>query len=195
MSDIKQEKLVKEKPIQVSIKGTKKIIFQMENCICKINLENGKKGIGYLCKIDFHNNNKNLLPVLITNNNILNENDKILSLTINNELKKIIIDKSRKKYINIGKNIIIIEIKPNKDKIYDYLEFDEIYIYKNKEKLEYNNKLIYIINYQNEEINVLYGLINDIIDNQEIEYGSIILSLETFKIIGIYVENLNKVYR
>jgi len=190
MSDINQEKLVKEKPIKVSIKGIQKILFQMENCMCKIDLENGKIGIGYLCKIPFHNNN-NLLPVLITNYNTLNKNNKILSFTINNELKKIVIDKSRKKYINIDKNIIIIEIKPNKDKIYNYLEFDEIYIYKNKEKFEYNNKLIYIINYQNEELNVLYGLINDIIDNQEIEYGSIILSLETFKIIGIYVENLN----
>ena len=44
----------------------------MENCICKIYIKNDKIGIGFLCKIPFHNN---LLPVLITNNNF--ENDKI----------------------------------------------------------------------------------------------------------------------
>ena len=134
MSDIKQEKSMKEKYSHISIEGAKKILFQMENCSCKINNKNGKIGIGYLCKIPFSKNNNNLLPVLIANNNILNENDKIISLTINNEVKEIKIDKSRKKYINIDYNIIIIEIKPNKDKIYNYLEFDEIYMYKNKKK-------------------------------------------------------------
>ena len=48
----------------------------MKNCICKIYLKNDKIRIGFLCKIPFHNN---LLPVLISNNNnILNENDKII---------------------------------------------------------------------------------------------------------------------
>ena len=98
MSDIIQEKFVENQPIPVSIDGTKKILFQMENCSCKINNKNGKIGIGYLCKIPFSKNNNNLLPVLIANNNILNENDKIISLIINNEVKEIKIDNSRKKY-------------------------------------------------------------------------------------------------
>ena len=107
---------------------------------------------------------------------------------INNEEKEIKIDKSRNIYFD--NNIICIEIKPNKDKIYNYLELDENYIYKDEVNLNYNNKLIYIINYQNEEINVLYGIINDIKDNKKIKNCSIILSLETFQIIGIYVDNL-----
>ena len=190
MSDIKKEKLIKEKPIQVSIEDKKKILFQMRNCICKIKLKNGKIGIGYLCKIPLIKNKNNLIPILITNNNILDENDKIIYLTINNEVKEIKINKSRKKNIDIENNIIIIEIKPNKDKIYNYLELDENYIYKNKVKIRYNYKLIYIINYHNQEINVLYGIIDDIIDNKKIKNVSIILSLETFKIIGIYFDNL-----
>ena len=130
MSEIKKEKLIKEQKIPISKEGLKRILFQMENCICKIYLKNDVKGIGFLCKILFHNN---LLPVLITNNNIYNENDKIIKLIINNEEKEIKIDKSRKIYED--NNIIIIEIKPNKDKIYNYLELDENEIF--KENIEY----------------------------------------------------------
>ena len=72
MSDIIQEKLIEKQPIPVSIEGTKKILFQMENCICKIYLEDGQKGTGFFCKILFNND---LLPVLITNNHVLNEKD------------------------------------------------------------------------------------------------------------------------
>ena len=135
MSDIRQEKLIKGQPIPVSLKGTKKVLFQMENCICKIYLNNGGIGTGFFCKIPFNNN---LLPVLITNNHVLNENDidinKIINIMINNKVKKIEIDNSRKKYTNSDKNIdvTIIEIKPNKDGINNYLEIDEEDIYKDK---------------------------------------------------------------
>ena len=128
MADIKQEKLIKEQPIPVSLKDTKKILFQMENCICKIYLNNGEIGTGFFCKIPFNNN---LLPVLITNNHVLNkddiDNNKIIKLMINNEVKKIEIDNIRKRYTNSDENIdiTIIEIKPNKDGIYNYLELDE----------------------------------------------------------------------
>jgi len=95
MSEIQQEKLI-EDHFPVSIEGTKKILFQMENCICKIYLEDGKKGTGFFCKIPFLNN---LLPVLITNNHVLNEkeieNNKIIQLSINNEVKEIEVDNSR----------------------------------------------------------------------------------------------------
>ena len=90
MPDIQQEKLIEDQPIPVSIEGTKKILFQMENCICKIYLEDGKKGTGFFCKMPIFNN---LLPVLITNNHVLNEkdieNNKIIQLSINNEVKEI----------------------------------------------------------------------------------------------------------
>ena len=80
-----------------------------------------------------------LLPVLITNNHILNENDiknnKIINLRINNEVRKIEIDNLRKKYTNPDENIdiTIIEKRPYKDGMHKYLEVDDIDIYKSKE--------------------------------------------------------------
>ena len=175
MADIKQEKLIKEQPIPVSLKDTKEILFQMENCICKIYINNGEIGTGFFCKIPFNNN---LLPVLITNNHVLNENDidnnKIIKLMINNEVKEIEIDNIRKRYTNSDKNIdiTIIEIKPEKDGINNYLEIDEEDINKEKDiiELEYKKKSIYIIHYPNEVLSVSYGIINDIIDNKTINH-------------------------
>ena len=200
MSDIIPEKLNKDQPIPVSIGGTKRIIFQMENCICKICLKNGTIGTGFFGKIPFNNN---LLPVLITNNHVLNKNDidnnKIIELIINNKVKTIKIDDSRKKYTNSDQNIdiTIIEIKPIKDGINYFLEIEEDDIKKDKEtiNLEYNNKSIYIMHHPNEELSVSYGLIKDIIANKKIEHccntekgssGGPILSLKTFKVIGIH---------
>ena len=193
MSDIKQEKLIEEQPIPVSNEGNKTILFQMENCICKIYLKNIEKGTGFFCKIPFNNN---LLPVLITNNHVLNENDiednNIIKLNINKEIKEIKMDSLRKRYTNSDKNIdlTIIEIKINKDGINNYLELDE----KEKE-LEYRKKSIYILHYPSGELKALYGLINNVNDNKKISYycrteegssGSPILSLKTFKVIGIH---------
>ena len=198
ISDVKQEKLIKGQPIPVSIEDTKKIIFQMENCICKIYLKNGETGTGFFCKIPFNNNS---LPVLITNNHVLNENDinndKIIDIMINNDVvKKIKIDNLRKKYTDKNIDVTIIEIKPNKDGIDNYLEIDDI-IKKEKEFIEQNfkKKSIYIMQYPNEKLCVSYGLINDIMDNIKINHlcsteegssGSPILSLNTLKVIGIH---------
>ena len=100
-----------------SISKMEKEIFQMENCVCTIQTENNKIRIGFLCKIPFPNKNKSSLPVLITNNQVLNEkvinnNKNYINITINNIQKKLKIDNSRKKYMNHDKNvnITIIEI-------------------------------------------------------------------------------------
>ena len=178
----------------------------MENSICKIYGKHGEKGTGFFCKIPFRNN---YLSVLITNNHVLNEedikNNKIIQLTINNEVKEIEIDKSRKKYTNPDKNIdiTIIEINTDKDGIDNYLELDENDIYKNEKniKLEYKNKSIYILHYPKEKLSVSYGIINDIIDNKTINHkcntevgssGGPILSLEAFKVIGIHYGSSQK---
>ena len=113
MSDIKKEILNEKQPIPVSLEGTKTILSQMINCTCMIYQKDGKKGTGFFCKIPILNNH---LPILITNNHILNEkdieNNKKIELIINNEVKKIKIDNSRKKYTNPDENIdiTIIEI-------------------------------------------------------------------------------------
>ena len=65
-----------------------------------------------------------------------------MKLIIYIEEKEIKMDKSRKIYFN--SNIIIIEIKPNKDKIYNYIGLNENEINKkNKKNKEY--KSIYIM--------------------------------------------------
>jgi len=109
MSNSKKEKKINEKLIHISIEGRKKILFQMKSCICSIYLKNDKKGIGFFCKIP--NKDNNLLPVLIINNFVDIDNNKIIKLIINNEEKKIKIDNSRKKYINPEINITIIKTK------------------------------------------------------------------------------------
>ena len=210
MSDIEQETLFDEQPIPVPIEGIRKILFQMENCTCKIYPENGKKGTGFFCKIPFLNN---YLPVLITNNHVLNEkdikNNKIIQLSIkaNNVPINIEIGSSRKKYTNPDKNIdiTIIEIKPKEDGIgkNNFLELDENEINKNKENIEldFKNKSIYILHYPKGKLSVSYGLLKNIIDNKQIYHfcstedgssGGPILSLETFKVIGIHFGYNNK---
>ena len=202
MSVIKQEKLIEEQPRPVSIEGTREILSQMENSICMIYPEDNINGTGFFCKIPFLNN---CLPVLITNNHILNENDiknnKIIKLSINGKVKEIKIDNSRKKYTNPDKNIdiTIIEIKPNEDGIGidNFLELDEKNINKDKKNIEveYKMKSIYILHYPRGKLKVSYGLIKNIVDNKNIYHycntddgssGSPILSLKTFKVIGIH---------
>ena len=107
MSDIIEEKLIEDQPAPVDSDGTKVIVSQMENCICKIVKDNGEKGTDFFCRIPFPDEN-HLLNVLITNNHALNEidikNDKIIKFKIYTEVKKqeekkkIRIDNSRKQF-------------------------------------------------------------------------------------------------
>ena len=198
MSNIIPEQTIEKQPNAVTIEGTRIILSQMENCICKLYPKTREKGTGFFCKIPFLNK---LLPVLITNNHVLNEedikSDKIIRLTINDKLKKIEINNSRKKYTNSKIDLTIIEINPNKDEIYNYLEIEENDIYSNEEilELDYPSKSIYILHYPKGHLSVSYGLINDITDNKIINHycttdygssGSPLLSSETFKVIGIH---------
>ena len=91
MEDNIEETLIEDQPSPVDLEGTKVILSQMENCICKIVKENGEKGTGFFCRIPFPDE-ENLLKVLITNNHVLNENDidndKIIKFKIYNKQKK-----------------------------------------------------------------------------------------------------------
>ena len=203
MSENIEEGLIEEQPIPVDIEGTKLILSQMENCICKIVKDNGHKGTGFFCLIPFPDNN-NLLKVLITNNHILNENDiqnyKMIKFIMYNkerkieEEKKIRIDESRKKFTikneEEGIDLTIIEIRQYKDEINDFLRVDD-----NILELDCKRKSIYILHYPKDKRLVSYGLLNDIYEGKKInhycntEYGSSgspILSLNNFKVIGVH---------
>ena len=161
-----------------------------------------------------------LKKVLITNNNILNKkdikNNKMIIISINNEeeYKDIKIDDKRLILIDEAKDVTVIEIKEKDNinnyielndnkKIINYLELDERY---NKDKIDkrYNKESIYILNYpKGGEIVVSYWLLNVIEDNninhlcstEEGSSGSPIISLKTFKLIGIHIGNcINKNY-
>ena len=125
---IKTENPIENSPNPVSIEGLEKILFQMKNCVCQIHKKE-INGTGFFCKISFLDE-FNLLPVLITSNHILNENDieknKIIEFTLYNqkESRKIIIDENRKVFSNKKYGITLIEIKTNIDNINNFLDLD-----------------------------------------------------------------------
>ena len=116
----------------ISFEQTKKILEQMENYICKIIIDKDTKGTGFLCKIPLHGDNK-LAPVLITNNNVINDDILARKKDINIESfctssiksKKLNLS-NRTAYNNKKLGISIIEIV-NKDgfKNINMFELDE----------------------------------------------------------------------
>jgi len=203
MADNIEEVLIEDQPTPVDLEGTKLILSQMENCICKIVKDDGQKGTGFFSTIPFPDE-KNLLKVLITNNHVLNENDiknnKIIKFIMYNKEKnievekQIIIDNNRKKLTmkkeKDGIDITIIEIKPNKDKIYKFLDIDDKAL-----ELNCKRKSIYILHYPRDKLLVSYGLMKDILEGKKINHycntedgssGSPILSLNNYKVIGVH---------
>ena len=118
------EKELDKIPKSISIEQMDIIKMQMKTSICKIICPSGGFGTGFFCKIyfpdEFH-----LLPVLMTNNHVLNENDikpgNSIIMTLDNEKLrfKIIIDNQRKIYTNTEYDITIIELN-QKDGLFGY---------------------------------------------------------------------------
>ena len=202
MSNNLEEEMIIIQPNSIPVEGIKEILYQMENCVCKLD-NNDIQGTGFFCKLPY---NKELLPVLITCNHVLNEDaiaeNKLIKLYINNKIRRILIDDVRKKYTNKELDITIIEIRPDKDEIYDdkdrnnFMEIDEEEINKNKLNLElyYKNKSIYTINYGDKKMSFSCGILNKLEDRKTFKLycdltndasGCPILSSKTFKIIGI----------
>jgi hypothetical protein len=174
----------------------------MKNYICKIIIDNDTKGTGFLCKIPLHGDNK-LTPVLITNNNVINDNmlarkkDIIIKSFCNSSIKEKKLNLSnRTAYNNKKLGISIIEIV-NKDgfKNINMFELDEDMLSGKTDK--FIDKSIYMIHSNQETLYVSYGLVNDIGKNQSYNFmhtckafngssGSPILNLENNKIIGIH---------
>ena len=201
MINIIDEKFIENSISSVSIEGIENILFQMKKCICKIYKKDGNKGTGFFCRIPFPDYN-NLLPALITNNHILGQNDienhNIIDISLNNgqEEKRIKINSKRILFTAQDLDVTIIEIRPNKDNITNFLDIDENIAKENYllEKL-YKNKSIYICHYpKGKNIEVSYGQISSLTDyhinhlcqTENGSSGSPILSLETFKIVGIH---------
>ena len=183
----------------LGINENKKILTQLEKCVCKIEKLDGIKATGFLCKIPYPDQFR-LLPVLITNNHILKKDDIDVNKTI-----KIIFENDRiVKYIKLGArisytnakdhiDITIIEIKPNLDGLHYFLDIDES-IFDNNYKQIYKNKFIYLLQYSKGKPSHSEGIIKNI-NNGYIEHtcsndlessGAPILNLSNFKVIGVH---------
>ena len=182
----------------VSIEGTRKILNQLMNCICKIKIK-GEFRTGFFCKIPFR---KETIKILMTNYQTLNEKyleeNKEINLLLNDEKEKIIIDLEieREIYFNEDYDITLIELKETDEKE-DYIELDDNLFQDNPENI-YKDKSIYVLQYPKEKnACVSYGLLNNI-DKNHIIYKcridnssscSPILNLQNNKVKGIYKNN------
>ena len=205
VSKISEESVLSGYAPPINIECIEKMLNQMKKCICKIRIRN-KRGTGFFCKIE--NNNKKI-PVLITNNHIINReliiSTSILPVTLNDdkEDKTIKINEKRKIYTSEKYDTTIIEIK-EEDEIKDFLELDDD-IFKDYKNL--TNENIYIIQYPigengRQKASVSIGIIKDKLnDGEDLENkyfishlcgtvggssGSPILKLSNNKIIGIH---------
>ena len=214
MEDTSKEKMIKGMPRMLSYNCTEKILKQMKENVCKINIETDRfLGTGFICKIPFPDEN-HMLPVLITNNHVISErsfNEKIeLFFEKKNHTIKIDLnlDSNRIKYTNENKyDVTIIELKEReKDEINSYLELDDLIIENIKSNSNKNDvfkdKTIYIIQYPEGILSVSYGSILSIPEDKKYNLtyncctlggssGSPIFG-ENNKIIGIHKEFSNK---
>ena len=114
MKEINKEKKLNNGIEPVSIEKTEKIINQMKNCVCKINI-NGSTATGFFTKIPYKNK---MIKVLITNNHVLDENaiknNNIITYIVNNnedDQKSIIIDDKRIRFTHKELDVTIIEME------------------------------------------------------------------------------------
>ena len=179
---------------------------QLEVSLCRIKNKNNKEGIGFFCNIPFPTS-QTMLPVLITNNHILEENEisigKNINITLNSK-KKIILNINGSRRIYNKKGIIMIEIL-EKDKldIKHFLMFDDINNV-NKCLLAFKDQNSYIFRYTKEEkIYCCLAMMNNI-DNYNYNFmfcidpvneasGSPILNTN-HDVIGIHMKDIEGNY-
>ena len=178
------------------------IIQQIEKSICKIKCNDGGNGTGFFCIIPFPDK-FHLLPVLMTNNHVITEDDimkvRKIEFTMNNDKLsfEIIIDDFRKVYTNKDYDVTIIEIN-EKDilNLNSFLELDD-QIFRDNINDIYRGKSIYLIGYPKGG-NAKYsdGLVKGIDENNyDIRHlcrsnpgssGCPIINLNNNRVIGIH---------
>ena len=194
--DIDKEKFINDYPLRLNIEEIKKIKEQMKKCICKIYVNNQKKGTGFFCIILYK---EKKIKGLLTNYHIIGEKKDTIKISLNDDEEFIYIklDISRKIFTNKSLDVTIIELKENEINEKNFLELDDKL---NRDKknipLLYNQEPIYILQYpKGDKIYSSFGIIKEIDkENKIIHYcwtehgssGSPILSLKTKKVIGIH---------
>jgi len=180
--------------IEIDIKINSTMNDLIKNSICKIIIKN-KIGIGYICIANYYDFS---IPVLITHEPFFTKDYFIKGTKIKLEFPEkstnIKIDKKRRIYIDDKSNIIIIELYSNELNKNEILQID---YNKNNDEKNYENKNIYVLTNNNEEIQFIVDKIIKFDDNNifyfsgENKYfsNSLVLNLETQKIIGYYIYN------
>ena len=189
-------------PDAISSEVMENILEQIKSkLICKIKKDDGKLGTGFFAKIPFPDS-LTYLPVLMTNNHIIEDN-------INNKYEiffpetkyyeykalKLVFDDSRRFYTNKKYDITIIEIK--KDDGLDLESFLEIDYEINNQKEDSKQESIYVLQYPNDKnVDFSMGVIKNIeLDNYTIEHlcdtkpgssGSPIIKVLNYKVVGIH---------
>ena len=198
-----EQKDLENQPNSVTIHQSNYINKQMVESICCIKLSKGH-GTGFFCLIPFPNR-LNMLPVLITNNHVLKEENislgNIIKFHINQDKidRTICIDSSRKVYTSKKDkyDITIIEIKPSDNlNIKKFLEIDD-YVYEDLPNNQYDKTDVYLLHYpSNQEVSYSTGGIKCVMnDNYNIIHycqstfgssGGPIINLINFKVIGVH---------
>ena len=170
--EYEKEKDIKGNSNSIFYEILETILEQMRNCICLINCKKGGNGTGFFCKFPFPDK-YNLLPVLITNNHVLEQKDISNGEEIKILMKKkdaiyLKIDKSRKVYTDEKYDITIIEIKPLDNlNIDSFLEIDDT-IFKEKPNIEYRQKSVYLLHYpHSKNVEFSPGTIRSIDENDK----------------------------
>ena len=170
--------------------------------VCEICVSTNKFGSGFFCKIPYTQNNNLLLPVLITNNNVLSKNEleSDLKIIINGETK-IISLKGRKKWTDETIDFTCIEIKEEEDNIHTFFNLDDNVLDKNYSNDCYLNHhvIIFAINKNDKQVGFSNGVIKQ---NEESFFaytcntfpgcsGGCIVNQNNNNIIGIHKGEIN----
>ena len=210
------EKELRNYPNIISFESAERILEQMKNKICNIKLTNGTLGTGFFCKIPFPTYDK-LLPVLVTNNHIIdekllkNENGLIMIYTKESNKYQNFFLNNRKYFTSKEYDTTFIEIKES-DEIHNFLELDDSILKSilddssiSQDNLNnyYIGETIYIMQYPEGKLSVSFGILDEIKDEQKFNFshlcstkkgssGSPILNIANNKLFGIHKKSSTK---
>jgi len=196
------EKELNDHPQSIGLEQMDIIKQKMEKSICKIKCPKRGFGTSFFCKIPFPNE-FNMLTLLITNNQVLDETDLnignsfIFSLKNDELVFKILFHNKRKTYTNKQYDITMIELKQSDGlKGYSFLDIDDN-IFMDKPNNYYPKKTIYLIHYPNgQKVEFSSGIIKNIFeDNYTISHfcttktgssGGPLINILNHKVIGLH---------
>ena len=178
----------------VTLENSLMISEQLKKCICRIEI-NKEKGTGFFCFIQY---NGKYLPVLIFAEYMLSDESNEIGIKLNNENKVIKVKDGRKIFRDRELSTAIIEIIPQKDLIYDFLEIDQNIFQQNSEEI-FENVSAYILHNPNENKIITFGIIKSIYENTINHFcntmdgsrGAPILNISTGKIIGFHTGSVH----